>query len=257
MAASAASEDVVALPGVRWSRGANGEPRRVTHLLDADAELAERVPSRERALARRTLVVPVQRVPRGPWSPQTGETRPVAYVILEGTILRGCRVADRWSTELLGPEDVLRPWEEAQDFAGESEWHALVQLQLAQLDRRLIASSMRWPELVDELLARTVRRSRHLAMLRCVCGIRRLDVRLLVLLRVLAGRWGRVSLEGTHVGIPLTHEAIARLAGAQRPSVSTALARLRSRGLVHVQDRQFVLAADLPVEVEAAMRDVA
>ncbi len=202
------------------------------------------------------LVVPVQRVPRGPWLPQT-EARPVAYLVLEGAILRDCRVGDRWSTELLGPEDVLRPWEEAEGFSGASEWHALERLQLAQLDGRLIATSVRWPELVDELLARTIRRSRHLAMLRCVCGIRRLDVRLLVLLRVLAGRWGRVSLEGIHVGMPLTHETIARLAGAQRPSVSTALARLRDRGLVRAHDRQLVLAAELPPEVETAMRDVA
>jgi hypothetical protein len=215
------------------------------------------VPERERELARRTLVVPVQRVPRGPWSPRVVGARPVAHLVLEGAILRGCRIGDRWSTELLGPEDVLRPWEEADGFTAASEWHALEQLQLAHLDRRFIATCARWPELVEELLARTVRRSRHLSMLRCVCGIRRLDVRLLVVLRVLAGRWGRVSPAGMHVGMPLTHETIARLAGARRPSVSTALARLRDRGLLQVRERQIVLAAALPPEVEAAMRDAA
>jgi CRP-like cAMP-binding protein len=54
--------------------------------------------------------------------------------------------------------------------------------------------------------------------------------------------------------MPLTHETIARLAGARRPSVSTALARLRDRGLLLVRERLIVLAAALPPEVEAAMR---
>jgi CRP/FNR family cyclic AMP-dependent transcriptional regulator len=79
----------------------------------------------------------------------------------------------------------------------------------------------------------------------------------LVLLRVLADRWGHVSPEGIHVDVRLTHETLARLACAQLPSVSTALAsvstalaRLGWRGLVARTGRRFVLP--LPAERPAS-----
>lgn len=137
--------------------------------------------------------------------------------------MHGSCVADRWSTEIPGPGDVLRPWEDQEGPDGLAvlqEWHALENADLAVLDRRFVAVACRWSELVDELLARTMRRSRNLAMLRSVAGIRRLDERLLVLLRILADRWGRVCPDGIRLQIRLTHETLARLAGAQRPSVS-------------------------------------
>lgn len=228
------------------------------HLLRADPALGRRIAQEERELASSHLVAPVVRIPTGSWRPDPDpSSRPLAYLVLDGTLLRSCRVGERWSTEILGREDVLRPWDEADDITVHAHWQVLESLQLAIIEQRLVRVAGRWPEVLDELLARTVRRSRNLAVLRSVCGIRRLDVRLLVLLRLLAGRWGRVSSRGIHVGVRLTHETLARLAGAQRPSVSTALARLRGDGLVFSEGREFVLALELPREVDEVLGDVA
>jgi hypothetical protein len=240
----------------RWMRSRSGVTRRMVHLLEADPLLAGRVPAEERQAAARVLVAPVQRIPRGTWRPDTAY-RPLAYLVLDGALLRSCCVGDRCSTEILGPQDLLRPWEEADGMAAGGEWRVLESVQAAILDRRLVAAAARWPEVFDELLGRSVRRSRNLTVLRTVCAIRRLDVRLLVLLTLLAERWGRVSTQGVHVGVQLTHESIAHLAGAQRPSVSTAIARLRRRGLITTERRELVLAHELPPEVEQTLARLA
>jgi hypothetical protein len=48
----------------------------------------------------------------------------------------------------------------------------------------------------------------------------------------LAARWGRVELGGIRLSLPLTHRLLGQLVGAERPSVSHALARLAEAGLV-------------------------
>jgi CRP/FNR family transcriptional regulator, cyclic AMP receptor protein len=245
-------------PAVRWTKGPDGRSRRLVHLLRADPGLARRVPNDELERADSQLVAAVLRIPVGRWRPDPGAgRRPLAYVVLEGTVLCSCRVGERWSTEILGREDVLRPWEEADGITVETDWQVLEQLQVAIIEKPLATAAARWPDVIDELLARTVRRSRDLAVLRSVYPIRRLDLRLLILLRLLAGRWGHVSPRGVHVGVRLTHETLARLAGAQRPSVSTALARLRRDGLVYCEGREFILARELPREVEQLLGRVA
>ena len=163
----------------------------------------------------------------------------LGYLVLDGTLVRDVRLGARWCTELLGPEDFLRPWEDLDPVggvAGESAWTVLEPVRLAVLDDRFAAVAGRWPELMHELLGRTIRRSRHLNALRALSGIPRLDARLILLMRLLAERWGRVSLEGVTLNLPLTHETIARLAGAQRPSVTTALGRLCAAGHLHRND---------------------
>jgi DNA-binding transcriptional ArsR family regulator len=230
----------------------------MVRLLEADEELARRIPVSERAVADRHLVVPVVRVPEGRWDGGAHVGRPpFSYLVLEGTLLRSCRVAGRWSSEILGGEDILRPWDEAEGVTVQAEWQALEYVQLAIIEQRLLLAASRWPDLFDELLARSVRRSRFLTVIRCISAIRRLDIRLLVLLRLLAGRWGRVSPTGVHVGVRLTHEALSRIVGAQRPSVSATLSRLREDGLVRSEGRELVLALDLPGEVEEALAEFA
>ena len=65
-----------------------------------------------------------------------------------------------------------------------------------------------------------------------ITGIRGLEVRVLVLLWHLADTFGRVGREGVILPLPLTHQLIGRLAGATRPSVSTALKALETDGAV-------------------------
>ena len=60
----------------------------------------------------------------------------------------------------------------------------------------------------------------------------RLEVRLALMLWHLAARWGKVELGGIRLSLPLTHRLLGQLVGAERPSVSHALARLAEAELV-------------------------
>jgi hypothetical protein len=53
---------------------------------------------------------------------------------------------------------------------------------------------------------------------------------MLALMWAFADRWGRVTPEGIVIRLRLTHATLAELAGASRPSVSTALGRLERTG---------------------------
>jgi len=60
----------------------------------------------------------------------------------------------------------------------------------------------------------------------------RVDDRLLLTLWHLAERWGRVRPEGIAVRLPLTHQRLADLVGAHRPSVTIAMGDLVRAGTV-------------------------
>ena len=51
-----------------------------------------------------------------------------------------------------------------------------------------------------------------------------------------------------HLEAPLTHESLAHLASARRPSVSSALSRLVDRGLLERRRSVWVLRGDPPSE---------
>jgi CRP-like cAMP-binding protein len=57
-------------------------------------------------------------------------------------------------------------------------------------------------------------------------------VRLVLVLWHFARRWGRVEHGGIHLCLPLTHRLLGQIIGAERPSVSHAMARLSRAGLV-------------------------
>jgi DNA-binding IclR family transcriptional regulator len=75
-------------------------------------------------------------------------------------------------------------------------------------------------------------------------------MRLLVILWYYADRWGRVTPEGVLLPLRMTHGLLARVVGARRPSVSTALGRLQERGLVERTDNgQWLLLGPPPREL--------
>lgn len=94
-----------------------------------------------------------------------------------------------------------------------------------------------WPSTNAQLIARVARRARHLALIQAVTHEPRTHARLLVLFWLLAERWGTVTRGGIRVALPMTHELLAMLIGARRPSVTLALKRLRTAELL-VRERQ-------------------
>lgn len=232
-------------------------PPDIVPVLNADPELGERLPAEEFDAARRALLVRVIELPAGPWAADTApraDQPAYGLLVLDGALIRQITVAGRPSSELLGAGDLLRPWDEDPDAGVPAEvtWHAVQPTRLAVLDARFLASAVRWPALLDALASRALRRARWLGFLGATKQITRVEGRLLILLWALSERWGVVTPRGVHVRLRLTHEALGRLVGARRPSVTTALGVLAAEGRLERVEDGYRLFGD----VDAALRRV-
>lgn len=224
----------------------------IASVLDADPELGERLPPEEFETARRALLARALVLDPGAWVPSTswepdGGRPALGLLVLDGALLREVTVANRPSTELLGAGDLLRPWDQDADLGTvpvDARWQVLAPAQVAVLDHRFAAAAGRWPELLDALASRGMRRARWLGFQLAVKQITRVEGRVLLLLWGLAERWGVVTPQGVHVRVRLTHEVLGRLVGARRPSVTTAVGALSEEGLIERVADGYVLHGD-------------
>jgi CRP/FNR family cyclic AMP-dependent transcriptional regulator len=234
--------------GVRTPRGTDA-----VRLLEADPELGALLTSPRRAEAERELVVRTHRLGVGPWdvSRLSGASADhVGLLLLDGVLSRELVVADQVSAELLGPGDLVRPWQGASP-AGllpvQAVWSVLSTVTLAVLDRRFAAEAARYPEVTAALFERLGERSLRLATTQAISQLTRVDRRLKALFWHLAERWGRVSGDGVVVPLALTHRILGQLVGARRPTVSTALSELAERQeLIRRPDGSWLLRGDPP-----------
>jgi CRP-like cAMP-binding protein len=188
------------------------------------------------------------------WNPDEVELGPdpgLGLIVVDGLMEREVHVAGRTAAELLGPGDVLRPWDMADVDAAcvpvEAEWTVLEPARVAVLDSRATAIAVRCPRLASVLMSRTLQRARSLAVLLAIAQIRRLDARILTLLWHLADRFGRVRMDGVALPIPLKHATMAKLLAATRPSVSSALAALAAADrLERLEGGGWLLKGDPP-----------
>jgi CRP/FNR family transcriptional regulator, cyclic AMP receptor protein len=155
-------------------------------------------------------------------------------LVLDGVLAVNVGVGDRIAAELLGPGDLVEPCEQEDDelLSCTVDWRALLPMRFAMLDAHFAERVQPWPQLMQALLRRAERRAHNLNVQRAIASQPRLDVRLALMLWHLASRWGRVEPGGIRLPLPLTHQLLGRLVGAERPSVSHALARLARSGLV-------------------------
>jgi len=175
-------------------------------------------------------------------------------LLLDGIMLRRAGIEGRHAAELLGPGDLLRPWQHnGADSTLDIEWtwRVVAPARCAVLDSRWTARAAVWPQLGVELAARALGRSLRLVIAMSIAQQPRLDIRLWMLFWDLADRFGKVHPDGVHLDLPLTHEVLSHLAGARRPSVSGALTRLADEGRVRRTGRHWVLAGEPPA-AEAA-----
>src|SRR5919199_600249 len=82
---------------------------------------------------------------------------------------------------------------------------------LAVLDRRFAGIVGRWPEVVDELLGRALRRATELDVHLAIAQLPLLELRILALLWHLADRWGEPTSDGVLLPVRLTHSLLAAL----------------------------------------------
>ena len=233
----------------------------VMRVLDADPDLAAALPPEVFTVASRHALAEVQEIPVGPWVPSSvydGSHPLVGLLIIDGLLTRDMSFAGRMSSELMGAGDLLRPWDQDADFDPiplQVSWQVLEKTSIAILDRHFAAVIGKWPVLVDAVAGRAVKRSRALAFQLAISQVTRVDERLLVLMWHLAERWGRVGPDGVRVPLRLTHEALGRLVGARRPSVTTALTGLAKRGCVERTPTGGLLHGDPAEQLADLMHD--
>jgi CRP/FNR family cyclic AMP-dependent transcriptional regulator len=232
-------------------------------VLEEDPELAAGLDPTSVQLATRHAIAAVELVAPGTWEPSRpvdGGSGHLGLLVLDGLLMRDVRFAHATCTELIGRGDLLRPWDWERDvltIRPQVAWTALQPVRLAVLDRRISAIMGRWPELVSAIVARAVRRSFELAANQATSHLTRVDARLELLFWGLADRWGRVGPDGVVLELPLTHQVLGRLVGAQRPSVTTALSDLARRGIVERRDDgAWILRSDPPGDAQPIGRPV-
>jgi hypothetical protein len=212
--------------------------RPVVRIAEEDPSLLGPLPDQLVDAACHQLVARTVWAEPGPWEPLTGQLPDrfdgwLGVLVLDGLLVRQVQLDGLRCCELLGPGDLLRPWDE-DDSAGTIEcvtaWRVLEPARLALLDGAFARRAGRWPTITGELLQRTLRRSRSQSVLLALTQARRADVRLRMLFSHLGDRWGRVTPEGIVIPLRLTHSLIAQLTGLRRPSVSISLAELEREG---------------------------
>jgi CRP/FNR family transcriptional regulator, cyclic AMP receptor protein len=229
----------------------------VVKVLQADRELGYRVPEEQRERAELSSTARVIRVPVGRWDvgAHTDDARGGAgLLVLSGALVRRVGHHRNFGAELLAAGDILRPWQHDGEETGilpfETFWRVVAPVRVAVLDERWLGRMAPWPNIAGELIGRALERSLRLATLLAIAQQRRLDDRLRMLLWKLADRFGIVTPQGVELQLPLTHEVLAHLAAARRPSVSATIGRLTEEGHLIHDRRRWLLLGDPPMTVE-------
>lgn len=227
--------------------------REILSIVDADPDLLERIDEGRVAGARRSAVARVRRLEAGSWDAAAAAEdtdHHLGFFVVGGLLARGVEVLGRHCIELVGPGDVIRPWVwdgEGSHVNAEVSWEVLEPAAIAVLDAGFVGRIAPYPGLGIELISRGLRRAHVLAVHLAIAHHSGVSDRVLLTLWLLAERWGRVASGGIVIPLPLTHERIAHIVGARRPSVSTALNELTHEGLVSRRpNRDWVVHGEPP-----------
>jgi CRP/FNR family cyclic AMP-dependent transcriptional regulator len=222
-------------------------------VFDHDPELLGGLDQRTAAQLRGRLMARRGRIEPGSWRPtfEPDQTQGhLGLLVVEGILLRTLQLGPRECSEVVGPGDLIRPWDPddpAVAVPGASTWRALLPVTFAELDATFALRVAQWPAITAELLARSTRRARMLAYQATIAHVRRAETRLLLSLWHLAGRWGRVTSDGVRVPAPFTHQMLAQIACLERPTVSAAVSHLTAARLVsRTADGGWLLHGDPP-----------
>jgi len=205
----------------------------ISFILAKDPDLGQGLPPDQLRAATALFRADVVSVNRPRWQPPKYDpTITYGLLVLDGLMGRRVRVGKAVATELLGPGDILRPWDEPtllEMIPPELDWRVFRPTRLAVLDERITTLIGRRHELVINFSGRLLRRARSIAYLTAISHLNRVEDRLIATLWHIASSWGRVGPEGVSVPFRLTHEVLGEILGAQRPSVTIALQRLQHR----------------------------
>jgi CRP-like cAMP-binding protein len=229
-------------------------------LLDVDPDLAGQKSGPELAALRDRLTAPVYRLPAGalPEPPLNKRKSHLGFLVLKGLLLYEVSACDRSTAELLGAGDLIRLSGEVSTTLGSTvKWAVLEQVLLADLGTVANSRFAETNDVFEVLVERGIQRAEAVAIQRSIMAHVRVDVRVLAYLWHLADRFGVVTPGAVKLDIPLTHAILARLIGARRPTVTTALQRLIQLGYLRRDGRAFVLIGDATAVAELESRSPA
>lgn len=190
-------------------------------LLDVDPALPRVIGWRAATELGQEPILPVLSVPSGPWLPPDRDALGDATLAL--VVLDGLLVADTAPDRVLGPGDVVFPWDPA------VRWTACTPLRLAVLGTRFSVALAAWPAAAARLLARASAGSAPAAQGAAA-------ERVLALLWRIAARWG--TTHGDAVALPraLDVRAVSALLTLSEADVTLAMSEATSDGTLERRD---------------------
>jgi CRP/FNR family transcriptional regulator, cyclic AMP receptor protein len=220
-------------------------------LLVADPDLGSHLDSDELEQAREQAVFPAIELAAGPL--ELDQLRHAAgvrdrlhgFLVIDGSLTINLRMSGRTCTRLIGARElVLLDGVESDSLPAEWEWSVLTPARLALLDGRLHTIARRWPLLLSTIIQRAAHQTRNAFLQQAISQLPRVEERLLALFWSVADRQGVVRPDGVWVDLSATHDTLAHMVGAQRPTVSLGLARLAESGLLRAEARGWLIARD-------------
>jgi CRP/FNR family cyclic AMP-dependent transcriptional regulator len=232
-------------------------------VLDEDPDLAGGLDGRRLEEARRRCLAGEVILDAGEWTPEAeaaAEAGRGGYglLLLDGLIVRRVGAPSRYAAELLGPGDLLRPWQvdgEDVTLPFDVRFTILERVRLAVLDKAFAKRAAPFPEVSVALMGRSMQRSRTLAVNMAIVHYPQVRPRLLLLLWHLADRWGRVTLEGVRIPLRLRHHLLADLLAVRRPSATAALQELIGEGIVSRDEDGLILRGDVMERLDEVLRE--
>jgi hypothetical protein len=225
----------------------------VVSLLDVDPELGGTLSGERLERARAQLPVAHARFSAGPWVAgrlSRASDRLFGLLVYRGVMARELLLESVTSLELLGPGDILRPWDAppGASLLGHAErWSVLDESRVVVLDRGIADRLTAYPEIVEAIALRMGERAQRLAVTQAISQLTRVDDRLHLMLWHLVERWGRMTADGAVLPISLSHRQLAQLVGARRPSASSALSALARAGrVIRRRDGSWLLPGEPP-----------
>jgi CRP/FNR family cyclic AMP-dependent transcriptional regulator len=225
----------------------------IVRLLEVDPDLGSSLDPDAFAAARDELLVRTVEAPRGGWDldqtwAATGAQ--LGLLMLDGVMASDAGVGRRMTLEILGAGDLLRCWprdRHAEALKVRLRFNVMEPARLAVFDDAFLVRAARWPSVVGAIANRLMGRATSATLRLLIHQVVRIDDRVLLSLWGLAERFGRVTPDGIHVPVAINHTMMARLVGAQRPTVSQAVGELTRRGEVaRTEDGGWLLKGNFP-----------
>ena len=223
--------------------------RRGVRLLDIEPELGAALTAAEFEEARDQLVVAwtelgpgavAQRSlvgAEGAWGDVLGA------LVLDGVLRQDVRLLDRTCSRLVVAGDLmLFDGNPLGSLPSAFEWFVPDAARLALLDHRLLAAGARWPALLSAVFERAAKQDRLSLCQQAISQLPRVEDRLLAFFWMVADRRGQVRADAVHFTLPVTHEALGRMVGARRPTISLGLTALAEAGMLTAEGDRWRLS---------------